>query len=83
VPFPRAADDHQRVNAEALARVGAAVVVEESKLEGVWLAETIAALLGDSQRLEAMSEAARGLAHPHAARDIAGMAARVAGVEEN
>jgi UDP-N-acetylglucosamine--N-acetylmuramyl-(pentapeptide) pyrophosphoryl-undecaprenol N-acetylglucosamine transferase len=81
VPFPRAADDHQRVNAEALARVGAAVVVEESKLEGVWLAETIAALLGDARRLEQMSLAARGLAHPDAARDIAGMAARVAGVE--
>jgi UDP-N-acetylglucosamine--N-acetylmuramyl-(pentapeptide) pyrophosphoryl-undecaprenol N-acetylglucosamine transferase len=81
VPFPRAADDHQRVNAEALARVGAAVVVEESKLEGVWLAETIAALLGDPRRLQQMSGAARGLAHPHAARDIAAMAARVAGVE--
>ena len=81
VPFPRAADDHQRVNAEALASAGAAVVVEESKLEGVWLAETIAALLGDSPRLEAMSEAARGLAHPDAARDIAAMAARVAGIE--
>jgi len=83
VPFPRAADDHQRVNAEALAREGAAVVVEESKLEGVWLAETIAALLGDSARLARMSEAARGLAHPNAARDIAAMAARVAGIEEN
>jgi UDP-N-acetylglucosamine--N-acetylmuramyl-(pentapeptide) pyrophosphoryl-undecaprenol N-acetylglucosamine transferase len=83
VPFPRAADDHQRVNAEALARSGAAVVVEESKLEGVWLAETIAALLGDGQRLRAMSEAARSLAHPQAARDIAAMAARVAGIEEN
>jgi UDP-N-acetylglucosamine--N-acetylmuramyl-(pentapeptide) pyrophosphoryl-undecaprenol N-acetylglucosamine transferase len=82
VPFPRAADDHQRVNAEALAREGAAVVVEESKLEGVWLAETIAALLGDPQRLQIMSEAARSLAHPNAARDIAAMAARVAGIEE-
>ncbi|MGA7398428.1 MAG: undecaprenyldiphospho-muramoylpentapeptide beta-N-acetylglucosaminyltransferase [Candidatus Sulfotelmatobacter sp.] len=81
VPFPRAADDHQRVNAEALARSGAAVVVEESKLEGVWLAETISALLGDSRRLQGMSEAARGLAHPNAARDIAAMAARVAGNE--
>ena len=81
VPFPRAADDHQRVNAEALARVGAAVVVEESKLEGVWLAETIAALLGDPRRLEAMGEAARELAHPNAARDIAAMAARMAGME--
>jgi UDP-N-acetylglucosamine--N-acetylmuramyl-(pentapeptide) pyrophosphoryl-undecaprenol N-acetylglucosamine transferase len=77
VPFPRAADDHQRVNAEALARVGAAVVVEESKLEGVWLAETISALLGDPPRLEAMSGAARELAHPNAARDIAAMAAKI------
>ena len=82
VPFPRAADDHQRVNAEALAREGAAVVVEESKLEGVWLAETIAALLNDPPRLQAMSEAARSLAHPNAARDIAAMAVRVAGVDE-
>ncbi|HET9406147.1 MAG TPA: undecaprenyldiphospho-muramoylpentapeptide beta-N-acetylglucosaminyltransferase [Candidatus Sulfotelmatobacter sp.] len=82
VPFPRAADDHQRVNAEALARAGAAVVVEESKLEGVWLAETIAALLQDAQRLRRMSDAARGLAHPNAAREIAAMAARVAGLDE-
>jgi len=83
VPFPRAADDHQRVNAEALARSGAAVVVEESKLEGVWLAETIAALLGDPPRLAAMSAAARGMAHLNAARDIAEMAARLAGIERN
>jgi len=81
VPFPRAADDHQRVNAEALAKHGAAVVVEESKLEGVWLAETIAALLQDQQRLLKMGHAARELAHPNAARDIAAMAARVAGIE--
>jgi UDP-N-acetylglucosamine--N-acetylmuramyl-(pentapeptide) pyrophosphoryl-undecaprenol N-acetylglucosamine transferase len=83
VPFPRAADDHQRVNAEVLAREGAAVVVEESKLEGVWLAETISALLGDAAQLARMSEAARGLAHPNAARDIAAMAVRLAGIEQN
>jgi UDP-N-acetylglucosamine--N-acetylmuramyl-(pentapeptide) pyrophosphoryl-undecaprenol N-acetylglucosamine transferase len=82
VPFPRAADDHQRVNAEALERAGAAVVVEESKLEGVWLAETIAALLQDPSRLQKMSAAARGMAHPNAARDIAALAARLAGIEE-
>jgi len=81
VPFPRAADDHQRVNAEALSHAGAAVVVEESKLEGVWLAETIATLLQDPNRLLRMSEAARALAHPDAARDIAAIAARVAGIE--
>jgi UDP-N-acetylglucosamine--N-acetylmuramyl-(pentapeptide) pyrophosphoryl-undecaprenol N-acetylglucosamine transferase len=83
VPFPRAADDHQRVNADALAKHGAAVVVEESKLEGVWLAETIAALLQDSRSLQKMSQAARELAHPNAARDIAAMAAQVAGIEND
>jgi UDP-N-acetylglucosamine--N-acetylmuramyl-(pentapeptide) pyrophosphoryl-undecaprenol N-acetylglucosamine transferase len=82
VPFPRAADDHQRVNAQALERAGAAVVVEETKLERVWLADTIAALLSDPGRLQRMSQAARKLAHPDAARDIAAMAARLAGVEE-
>ncbi len=81
VPFPRAADDHQRVNAEALAKHGAAVVVEESKLEGVWLAETIAALLQDPQRLDRMGQAARRLSHPNAAREIAAIAARVGGIE--
>jgi len=82
VPFPRAADDHQRVNAEALAKHGAAVVVEESKLEGVWLAETIATLLQDAPRLQRMGAAARALAHPNAARDIAAMAARLAGLAD-
>jgi UDP-N-acetylglucosamine--N-acetylmuramyl-(pentapeptide) pyrophosphoryl-undecaprenol N-acetylglucosamine transferase len=80
VPFPRAADDHQTVNALALERAGAAVLVEESNLDGVWLAETIATLLGDARRLHRMSEAARGLAHPDAARAIAAMAARVSGI---
>ena len=83
VPFPRAADDHQTVNALALERAGAAILVEESKLEGVWLAETITTLLGDAQRLARMSEAARELAHPNAARDIAALAARVGGIEED
>jgi UDP-N-acetylglucosamine--N-acetylmuramyl-(pentapeptide) pyrophosphoryl-undecaprenol N-acetylglucosamine transferase len=83
VPLPHAADDHQRVNAEALARAGAAVVVEEPKLEGVWLAETIATLLGDPSRLARMSGAARGLSHPNAARDIAAMAIRISGADQD
>jgi len=33
--------------------------------------------------LQRMSRAARELAHPNAARDIAAMAARLAGVEED
>jgi len=71
VPFPRAADDHQNVNARALERAGAAIVVEESKLEAAYLVDTITALLVDQARLERMSLAARSLSHPQAVEDIA------------
>jgi UDP-N-acetylglucosamine--N-acetylmuramyl-(pentapeptide) pyrophosphoryl-undecaprenol N-acetylglucosamine transferase len=81
VPFPRAADDHQRVNAEALAQAGAAVVLEESSLTPATLVQNIVALMRDRNRLEKMSAAARKLAHPHAAGEIAQMAARLAGKE--
>src|SRR5438876_183623 len=81
VPFPGAADDHQRRNAEALERAGAAVVVEETKLDEVWLVDTICALLEDPRRLSRMSDAARAMAHPEAARDIAALAARAAGIQ--
>jgi UDP-N-acetylglucosamine--N-acetylmuramyl-(pentapeptide) pyrophosphoryl-undecaprenol N-acetylglucosamine transferase len=81
VPFPLAADDHQRRNAEVLERAGAAVVVEETKLDEVWLVDTISALLEDPSRLRRMSDAARSMAHPNAAKDIADLAARVAGIK--
>jgi UDP-N-acetylglucosamine--N-acetylmuramyl-(pentapeptide) pyrophosphoryl-undecaprenol N-acetylglucosamine transferase len=78
VPFPAAADDHQNVNARALESVGAAVVVEESNLGAAYLVETIAALIGDGSRLRAMSEAAKGLAHPKAVEEIAEMVRELA-----
>src|SRR5882672_7164271 len=71
VPFPAAADDHQNVNARALERVGAAVVVEESNLEAAYLVDTITALIDENARLQRMSEAARSLAHPKAVEEIA------------
>jgi len=81
VPFPAAADDHQNVNARALERVGAAVVVEESNLGAAYLVDTIAALIGDSVRLQGMAAAARSLAHPKAVEEIAEMVARLAAGE--
>jgi len=80
VPFPRAADDHQKRNAEALECAGAAVMLEEARLNPESLIEAVSSLLGDRERLAAMSNAARGLSHPNAARDIAETAARLAGV---
>jgi UDP-N-acetylglucosamine--N-acetylmuramyl-(pentapeptide) pyrophosphoryl-undecaprenol N-acetylglucosamine transferase len=75
VPFPRAADDHQNVNARALERAGAAVVLDESKLQAARLVDTITALIDDAGRLEKMSAAAKALAHPHAVEEIGAMVA--------
>jgi UDP-N-acetylglucosamine--N-acetylmuramyl-(pentapeptide) pyrophosphoryl-undecaprenol N-acetylglucosamine transferase len=80
VPFPRAADDHQKRNAEALERAGAALMIEETNLTRDSLVQAVTSLLSDKVRLERMSLAARSLAHPDAAREIAKMAARLAGV---
>ncbi|MGO9124117.1 MAG: undecaprenyldiphospho-muramoylpentapeptide beta-N-acetylglucosaminyltransferase [Terriglobales bacterium] len=77
IPFPRAADDHQKRNAEALERAGAAVMLEETKLTRDTLVETVSSLLADASRLRKMGEAARKLSHPNAARDIASMAAKL------
>lgn len=78
VPFPRAADDHQTRNAEALARMGAAVLLREADLTRERLVATVQALLNDRARLAHMGAIAREHAHPDAARQIATLAARVA-----
>jgi len=67
-----------------LERVGAAVLLEEENLTGQRLADSVSSLIADPQRLHIMSIAARKLAHPDAARDIARMAAELArGVDAN
>ena len=78
VPFPRAADDHQKRNAEALERIGAAIVLEEKQLREESLVETVSSLFAEPVRLDRMGENARKLSHPNAAREIAEMAARLA-----
>ncbi|MBZ5638407.1 MAG: undecaprenyldiphospho-muramoylpentapeptide beta-N-acetylglucosaminyltransferase [Acidobacteriia bacterium] len=74
VPYPFAADDHQRLNAEAVEDAGAAVVVLDRDLDGSRLAATVAALAADPARRRAMGEAARKLARPDAAERIADVA---------
>jgi UDP-N-acetylglucosamine--N-acetylmuramyl-(pentapeptide) pyrophosphoryl-undecaprenol N-acetylglucosamine transferase len=81
VPFPMAADDHQRRNAGAMENAGAAMVIEETRLDEVWLVDTICALLEDPVRLAKMSEAARAMSHPDAAKHIAELAAHLTGIQ--
>jgi UDP-N-acetylglucosamine--N-acetylmuramyl-(pentapeptide) pyrophosphoryl-undecaprenol N-acetylglucosamine transferase len=70
VPLPTATDDHQRRNADAVVRAGAAVMLEQKDLTGSRLADEILALAGDAGRRRRMREAARALARPAAAAVI-------------
>lgn len=79
VPFPQAADDHQRRNAEEMERAGAAQVLLEAELTPERLLQALTALLGDPARLREMAGKARTLAHPDAAERIAGMAIVISG----
>jgi UDP-N-acetylglucosamine--N-acetylmuramyl-(pentapeptide) pyrophosphoryl-undecaprenol N-acetylglucosamine transferase len=80
VPFPFAADDHQRSNAEALVTAGGAVCVVERDASAARLAEEIGRILGDAALRSAMAEASRSAGRPHAARDVAGDLMRIAGI---
>jgi len=79
VPLPTAADDHQRHNAEILAKGEAARLLPQSELSAERLVAEIAPLLSDHALLARMSEAAGGFSHPDAAAAIAALAARYAG----
>lgn len=70
VPYPFAAYDHQRWNAEALRKQRAAEMILDRELDGEKLSGQIRTLCRNRQRLEAMGQAARKLGRPEAARRI-------------
>ncbi len=67
VPYPYAADDHQRKNAESLVRRGAALMILDRELTARGLADAILGLGGDPERLVAMAKASGRLGRPEAA----------------
>jgi len=69
VPLPHAADDHQRHNAETLASVGAALVLDQQQMDAESLAAQIEAHLFHPGKLSAMSQAACTAA-PYDAQDM-------------
>lgn len=79
VPYPFAAGDHQRFNAEALAAAGAAEMIADSELSGDLAADTIVALMDDEERRLAMERAAAAQGRPDAAGDIARACLELAG----
>jgi len=67
IPLPTAADDHQRKNAEALERAGAARMILQKDLTGERLAQEISALITAPDKITLMEQASRKLARHDAA----------------
>jgi UDP-N-acetylglucosamine--N-acetylmuramyl-(pentapeptide) pyrophosphoryl-undecaprenol N-acetylglucosamine transferase len=80
IPFPFAADDHQRKNAEALAAEGAAISIEQAAATPARVAQEVVALAKDSARRKMMADVARALGRPDAARTIARDLLSLAGI---
>jgi len=80
VPFPAAVDDHQTRNAEHVVRGGAAVLLPESQLTPLSLAEALRELLEAGRpRLTQMATAARGMAITDADERLADACVAAAG----
>ncbi len=75
VPFPQAADDHQRRNAEVLIAADAAVMLLQADLTADTLLHQLVAMLLDRTALIAMGQRAKKLAHPGALERIGSMVA--------
>ena len=72
VPFAASADDHQKRNAEEMARAGAALMLTEPDLSPPdKLLAALVDLLASPARLAAMAAAAKTQAHPGAAERMA------------
>ncbi|HEX8737557.1 MAG TPA: undecaprenyldiphospho-muramoylpentapeptide beta-N-acetylglucosaminyltransferase [Pyrinomonadaceae bacterium] len=67
IPLPTAADDHQRKNAEALERAGAARMILQKDLTGAELAKQIIELIEAPAKITQMEASAKKLAKQDAA----------------
>jgi UDP-N-acetylglucosamine--N-acetylmuramyl-(pentapeptide) pyrophosphoryl-undecaprenol N-acetylglucosamine transferase len=70
VPYPYAADDHQRANARALEQAGAGRLLDPAGFDGKLLAGALGSLLERPESLLEMGRRARSLARPDAAQRI-------------
>ena len=74
LPYPHAADDHQRKNADLFRESGGCVLVDEREVDGRLddcLAESLVGLLADDARRQRISETVKRLGRPDAAVRIA------------
>jgi len=71
VPYPHAADDHQRANAKAVAEAGAGWMVPQEDFTPETMVALLDSLFSEPDRLVAAAKAARAFALPDAAETLA------------
>ena len=71
IPFPDAANGHQRQNADEYSRTGAAILIEEENLLPNVVIGQIEKVLQSSDLRAKIASAAKGFAKPNAAKEIA------------
>lgn len=83
IPYPYAAGDHQRKNAESLEAAGAAVCLSAHEATPERLISLLNELLAAPQRIADMAEAAAALGRPEAAVAVARDLLQLAGLRES
>ncbi len=82
IPYPHAANDHQRANAEALAVKGAALMMDQKDVDGAKLAAVIGGLLKAPEELKSMGRVARSLGKKGAAEQIVAICRQIISQEK-
>jgi len=81
IPYPFAAGNHQKKNAEVFVSSGAALMIHPGDLTGARIASLIADLMGNREKLQQMENSAAGLSMPKAAETIASECMRLTGLK--
>ena len=78
VPYPYAVDDHQTANAHYLSAEGAAILIQETELNGHGLAKLIEEFSLNRERLLNMANISRSLSRPEATKHVTDLCMGVA-----
>tara|TARA_Y100001936_G_scaffold254164_1_gene326116 strand:+ start:19463 stop:20620 length:1158 start_codon:yes stop_codon:yes gene_type:complete len=77
IPYPRAIGQHQKRNAIQFSRNSACEILEEKNFSSEFLAEKMAALLSNTNKLKSMAKASKNFGRPHAAKELADLVEEV------
>ncbi len=71
IPYPFAADDHQRINAESLVKVGGAILIPDEGCSGERLGREICKIFEEEGRFGVMKSSMKDAGRPDAAHVVA------------